>query len=57
MLIINISINKNIKIHFIDDSEKNITCVDNVKSNNIKIYYIDKHKNPKIYLTKILNKI
>jgi hypothetical protein len=52
-----IDINKNIKIHFIDDSEKNITCVDNVKSNNIKTYYIDKHKNPKIYLTKILNKI
>ena len=52
-----IDINKNIKIHFIDDSEKNITCVDNVKSNNINTYYVDKHKNPKIYLTKILNKI
>jgi hypothetical protein len=27
--------NKNIKIHFIDDSRKNIECIENIKSNNI----------------------
>jgi hypothetical protein len=52
-----IDANKNIKIHFIDDSKKNIQCVDNVKSNNIKTYYINKNKNPKKYLTRILNDI
>lgn len=50
-----IDINKNIKIHFIDDSKKNIECIDNINSGNIKTYFINKHKNPKIYLTKILN--
>ena len=52
-----IDVNKNIKIHFIDDSKKNIQCIDNVKSDNIKTYYINKKKNPKNYLTKILNTI
>ena len=52
-----IDVNKNIEIHFIDDSRKNIQCIDNVKSNNIKTYYINKHKNPKKYLTKVLNLI
>ena len=52
-----IDINKNIKIFFIDDSIKNIKCVDNVKSKNIISYYVNKHENPKVYLTDILNKI
>lgn len=51
-----IDVNQNIKIHFIDDSEKNIQCVDNLKSNNVKSYYINKNKNPKTYLTKILSR-
>ena len=50
-----IDINKSIKIHFIDDSKKNIECIDNIQSGNIKTYFINKHKNPKTYLTKILN--
>ena len=49
-----IDINKNIKIHVIDDSMKNIKCINNIKSNNISTYYINKYKNPKEYLTKIL---
>ncbi len=50
-----IDVNKNIKIHFIDDSKKNIECIDNVKSENIKTYYINKKKNPKKYLSRLLN--
>ena len=42
-----IDVNKNIKIHFIDDSRKNIECIENVKSNNIKTYYINKKKKSK----------
>ena len=52
-----INTHENIKIHFIDDSKKNIQCIDNVKSNNVKTYYINKKKNPKEYLTKILSRI
>jgi hypothetical protein len=52
-----IDVNKNIEIHFIDDSRKNIQCIENIKSNNIKTYYINKYKNPKKYLTKVLNLI
>ena len=51
-----INIIKNIKIHFIDDSKKNIECVNNIKSDNIITYFINKYKNPKIYLNKLLNK-
>lgn len=50
-----IDVNKNIQIYFIDDSKKNIECVENVKSANIKTFYINKNKNPKKYLTKILD--
>ena len=50
-------VNKNIKIHFIDDSKKNIQCIENIKSDNIKTHYINKYKNPKKYLTKLLNTI
>ena len=50
-------INKNIKIYFIDDSKKNIECVNSIKSNNIISYYINKYNNPKKYLNKLLNKI
>ena len=49
--------NNKIKIHFIDDSKKNINCVNNINSKNIITYFINKYKNPKEYLTKILNKI
>ena len=49
--------NNNLNIFFIDDSKKNIECVDNVKSNNIKTFYINKYKKPKEYLTKLLNRI
>jgi hypothetical protein len=35
--------------------KKNIECIDNIQSGNIKTYFINKHKNPKTYLTKILN--
>jgi hypothetical protein len=52
-----INTHENIKIHFIDDSKKNIQCIENVKSNNVKTYYINKNKNPKEHLTKILNRI
>jgi len=52
-----IEINENINIHFIDDSKKNIECVENIKSNNINTYYINKYKNPKQYTTKVLNRI
>ena len=44
-------------IYFIDDSKKNIECVENVKSDNIITYYINKFKNPKKYTTKVLSKI
>ena len=47
----------NMKIHFIDDSRKNIECVDNIKSDRITTYYINKHKHPKKYLLKIINKL
>ena len=49
--------NKFINIHFIDDSRKNIECVDNIGSEKIKTYYIDSNKNPKVYLDKLLNKL
>lgn len=32
------------KIHFIDDSKKNIACVNNIKSDKISTYYINKPK-------------
>jgi hypothetical protein len=44
-------------IHFIDDSYKNIQCVDNVNEQNIRTYFIDKHKQPKEHLNKLLSKI
>lgn len=47
----------NMKIYFIDDSKKNIECVDNIKSDKITTYYINKRKNPKKYLSKIINKL
>ena len=52
-----LDVKNNIKIYFIDDSKKNIECIDNIKSNNIKTYYINKKSNPKKYLTRILNNI
>jgi hypothetical protein len=52
-----IELNVKLNIFFIDDSKKNIQCVNNIKSNNIKLIYINKNKDPKTYLTKILNKI
>ena len=52
-----IDVNKNMNIYFIDDSMKNIECVENVKSDNIKTYYINKFKNPKKYTTKVLSRI
>lgn len=51
------SIYTNMKIHFIDDSRKNIECVDNIKSDKITTYYINNRKNPKKYLSKIINKL
>ena len=50
-----LDVKKNINIYFIDDSKKNIECIDNIKSNNIKTYYINKKRNPKKYLTRILS--
>ena len=50
-------VNENMNIHFIDDSKKNIQCVENIKSANIKTYYINKYKNPKQYTTKVLSRI
>ncbi len=47
----------NMKIHFIDDSKKNIECVNNIKSYRIATYYINKRNNPKKYLLKIINKL
>jgi hypothetical protein len=52
-----IDVNKNIKIHFLDDSKKNIDCINNIGSHNITTHYVNKNKNPKKYLTKILNTI
>jgi hypothetical protein len=49
--------NNKIKIIFIDDSKKNIECVENINANNIKTYFVNKYKNPKYYLTKLLNNI
>jgi hypothetical protein len=44
-------------IYFIDDSRKNIECVKNLNDHNIRTYYIDKRRNPKEYLIKLLKKI
>lgn len=47
-------------IYFIDDSMKNIECVENVNNNNIRTYFINKKDNkysPKQQLDYILNKI
>jgi len=52
-----LDINKKIQIHFIDDSRKNIQCIENIQSGNVRTYYINKKKNPKRYLTKILSSI
>jgi hypothetical protein len=49
------SIFSNIKIYFIDDSMKNIECVEKLNDNNIKTYFIDKRNNPKEQLIQILN--
>ena len=46
--------NDKLSIYFIDDSEKNVQCVNNVGSNKIKTFYVDKNKNPRKYLDKIL---
>ena len=43
-------------IHFIDDSRKNIECVNNLEDPNIKTYYINKRRNPKQYLIKLLQR-
>jgi hypothetical protein len=57
------AINNNMTIHFIDDSMKNITCVNNVNDKDIHTYFIDKFINkqnnmiPKEQLSYILNKI
>ena len=47
--------NNKLNIFFIDDSIKNIECVNNVKSDKIKTFYVDKHKNPRKHLDKLLN--
>ena len=52
-----LSINNKIKIYFIDDSQKNINCVDNIKSERCKTYFINKNKKPKEYLNKVLSKL
>lgn len=44
-------------IDFIDDSRKNIECVKNLNDPNIKTYYIDKKRNPKQYLIKIVKSL
>ena len=57
------AINNNMTIHFIDDSMKNINCVNNVSDKDIHTYFIDKFINkqnnmiPKEQLSYILNKI
>lgn len=52
-----IEVNRMIGIHFIDDSKKNIRCIENVGSNQIKTYLINKYNEPKKYLTKLLGRI
>lgn len=52
-----IDVNKNMQIYFIDDSKKNIECVGGVKYDKLKTFYINKNKNPKKYLIKILNEL
>lgn len=42
---------------FIDDSMKNIECVKNINDNNITTYYIDKKRNPKPHLIKLLRNL
>jgi hypothetical protein len=49
-----LEINNNMNIYFIDDSKKNIVCVDNVKSSKIKTFFVNKYKNPKQHLHKLL---
>lgn len=45
------------RIYFIDDSRKNIQCVNNVHNDKIKTYYLDKKSsNPKELLTALLNR-
>jgi len=52
-----LEVNNNIKIYFIDDSKKNIECVKNVNSPRIKTFYVNKHKDPKTHLDKLLNRL
>ena len=52
-----LNINKIMNIIFIDDSMKNIQCIENVGSPNIKTYFINKNKEPKKYLSKLLYRI
>lgn len=49
-----IGLNPNIRIHFIDDSKKNIICVSNTSASNITTYLIDKKNNPRNQVDKIL---
>ena len=52
-----LEVNDKINIYFIDDSKKNIKCVDNINNVKINTFYINKHKNPKIHLIKLLNRL
>jgi hypothetical protein len=47
----------NLEIYFIDDSIENIKSVFKIRDKKIHIYYINKYKNPKEYLIKILKNI
>jgi len=42
-----------LEIYFIDDSKININCVEKLNDNRINLFYIDKHKEPKLQLTNI----
>ena len=52
-----LEVNDKMIIYFIDDSRRNVKCVDNVGSSRVKSYYVDKRNDPKGYLTRLLDKL
>ena len=52
-----LEVNDRMIIYFIDDSRRNVKCVNNVGSTRVKSYFVDKRKDPKGYLTRLLNKL
>ena len=50
-----LEVNDRMIIYFIDDSRRNVKCVNNVGSTRVKSYFVDKRKDPKGYLTRLLH--